>query len=144
MKIKILTESNVITIHNTILAESGGLPGLSRDKSLASALHRIQDYIAYEGVSDICELAALYTIAIAQGHTFNDGNKRTAMISMVNFLWINRYAIQVSDAEMEEKMVAVAEKKVNRKQLTTWIKQHSYTMEELSFALKSALEKSSN
>ncbi len=58
MKVKILTESDVITIHDTILTESGGLAGLSRDKSLASALHRILDYITYEGVSDIYELAA--------------------------------------------------------------------------------------
>jgi death-on-curing protein len=141
MKVKILDESNVIAIHDAIIAESGGLAGLSPDKSLASALYRIQDYITYEGISDIHELAALYSIAIAQGHTFNDGNKRTAMVSMINFLWINHLAILVSDKEMENRMVAIAEKKVNRKQLTKWIKKHSYTMEELSFALKSTLEK---
>lgn len=140
MKIKILDERDVITIHDAVIATSGGLAGLSPDKSLASALYRIQDHITYEGISDIHELAALYSIAIAQGHTFNDGNKRTAMVSMINFLWINGLAIQVSDKEMEDKMVAIAEKKVNRKQLTKWIKEHSYTMKELSLALKFTLE----
>lgn len=141
MEVKILDENDVVSIHDDILAESGGLAGLSRDKSLASALHRIHDYIMYEGVTDLHELAALYAIAIAQGHTFNDGNKRTAMISMVNFLRINRNGIYVANKEMEEKMVAIAEKKINRAQLTEWIKKHSYTMEELSLALQASLDK---
>lgn len=125
MEIKVLSENDVLFIHDSVLAESGGLPGTSPDKSLPSALHRIYDYITYEGVTNLYEIAALYAIAIAQGHTFNDGNKRTAMISMVNFLLLNNIALNVSNEEIEDKMVDIANKKVSRVELTAWIKKYS-------------------
>jgi len=78
--IKTLGEDAILATHDEIILETGGLPGTCPDKSLEAALHRIDDYIYYENVTDLHEIAALYAIAIAQGHVFNDGNKRTALI----------------------------------------------------------------
>ncbi len=125
MELKVLGDTEVVNIHDSILAKSGGLPGLSLNKSLASALHRIDSHITYAEVTDIYEIAALYAIVIAQGHVFNDGNKRTAMISMVNFLLLNNVVLSVSNPAIEDKMVRIAEKKVTCTQLTAWIKKHS-------------------
>ena len=36
-----LTVEAVIAIHDEVLSESGGLPGISPDKSLDGALHRV-------------------------------------------------------------------------------------------------------
>ncbi len=123
--LKTLGEQEVLTIHDEILAMSGGLAGVSPDKSLASALHRIDDHIFYEGVADLHEIAALYAIAIAQGHTFNDGNKRTAMISMIDFLALNGISLTALNDEIENIMVAIAEKKISRDKVIHWIKKHS-------------------
>lgn len=71
-----LTVEAVVAIHDEVLAESGGLPGICPDKSLESALHRVENHAFYSGVSELHEMAALYGVAIAQGHVFNDANKR--------------------------------------------------------------------
>ena len=86
---KTLGEDEIVEIHDDILAKSPGLPGLSKQRLLISALKWIDNRIVYEDVEDIFEIAALYAIVIAQGHSFNDGNKRTAMVSMVTFLYLN-------------------------------------------------------
>lgn len=88
---KTLNVFHVIFIHDAILAESTGLPGLCKHKSLEGALVRIDNKILYEGVNDLSEIAALYGITIAQGHVFNDGNKRTTLIAMSDFLLLNNY-----------------------------------------------------
>ncbi|WP_423063031.1 type II toxin-antitoxin system death-on-curing family toxin [Candidiatus Paracoxiella cheracis] len=123
---KTLGEQEIITIHDEILAESAGLPGLSKQRPLISALKRIDNHILYGKIEDIFEVAALYGIAIAQGHSFNDGNKRTAMLSMYNFLYLNDIVLEVSDEEIEQMMVDIAEKKVARIELAEWLRTHSF------------------
>ena len=120
---KILNESDIISIHDFALEESPGLPGFCHTRPLSSALQRINNHITYEGFSDIFEVAALYAVAIACGHTFNDGNKRTALVSMVTFLNLNGLSLQAENKEIEDIMVNVAEKKVDMKKLAVWIKQ---------------------
>ena len=126
MEIKTLTEKDVLFIHDEVLAASGGLPGLGQDRSLASALHRINNYITYEGTTDLHEIASYYAIAIAQGHTFNDGNKRTALLCMDKFLDFNDITLAAPDDELEDMMVTIAEKKISHKKLVTWLKKMSY------------------
>jgi death on curing protein len=77
-RIKTLAFIEVIKIHNDIIKNSGGLPGISLDKSLESALKRVETHSFYEGVTDLFAISSIYCTAIAQGHLFNDGNKRTA------------------------------------------------------------------
>lgn len=84
-KIKTLTIGEVIKIHDDILNNSGGLARISLHKSLEAALNRAENYSFYEDVNDLFEIASIYCIAIAQGHLFNDGNKRTAFSVMYNF-----------------------------------------------------------
>jgi death-on-curing protein len=125
MQLKLLREEEIITIHDSALFASGGLGGLSLDKSLSGAIHRIHHHLTYEDVDDIYEIAALYAIVIAKGHVFNDGNKRTAMISMINFLSLNDINLVVSNQVIENMMVKVAEKKISKAKLISWIKKHS-------------------
>lgn len=127
---KFLWEEEIIMIHDEVLAESGGLPGLCPDKSLESALYRIENKFSYEGPIELHEIAALYAIVIAQGHVFNDGNKRTALTTMVNFLALNGIALIAPDLEIENIMVDIAEKKISRNDLVEWIKKYSYPNEE--------------
>lgn len=65
-------------IHDAVL-NPGELPGRARDKSLEGALSRVENRLAYGVIGDIFDLAAAYAIAVACGHCFNDGNKRTAL-----------------------------------------------------------------
>ncbi len=56
----------------------GELTGRARDKSLEGALARVDNRLAYGLIVDVFDLAAATAVAIAQGHCFNDANKRTA------------------------------------------------------------------
>lgn len=85
----------------------------------------MENHKNYSNVQNLYEIAALYTIAIAQSHTFNDGNKRTALSCMSNFLILNGVSFVVSEDEIEQMMVDVAEKKVSHTELTAWVKTYA-------------------
>lgn len=75
LEVKTLSVNDVLEIHDMILETSPGLSGLCKSRPLASALQRIDNHITYERLSNLYEIAALYAVAIACGHAFNDGNK---------------------------------------------------------------------
>lgn len=128
MTIKYLTTEHVLSFHNDILKDTQEDKGLAPHTSIDSALNRIDDHIAYDGLEDIYEIAALYGIAVAKGHCFNNGNKRTALLCMVAFLEINNIEIDVSNEVIEEVMVEIATDKMNKKQLTDWLKNYGKTL----------------
>lgn len=70
----------VIAIHDEILAETGGLPGLAGGGvgAVEAALFRIEMHAHYAGLDDVFGIAGLYAEAVARGHVFNDANKRTS------------------------------------------------------------------
>lgn len=123
-KIKALTIDEVIKIHDDILNNSGGLAGIALDKSLGAALSRAENYSFYEDINDLFEIASIYCIAIAQGHLFNDGNKRTAFSVMYNFLEINGFELDAKSEVIVDIMLKVAEKKLTKKELSKWIKEN--------------------
>ncbi|PRF31372.1 hypothetical protein C6Q21_18465 [Burkholderia multivorans] len=61
-----------------MLDELGGLPGFAGvgRGGVDAALARVENHAIYNGINDVFGIAAMYTVAIARGHVFNDGNKR--------------------------------------------------------------------
>lgn len=78
----------VITVHDEIIANLGGLPGFAGPGrgGLEAALARVENHAIYAGLDDVLGIAALYAEAIARGHVFNDGNKRTALTCAITYL----------------------------------------------------------
>ncbi|TKR55317.1 type II toxin-antitoxin system death-on-curing family toxin [Allopusillimonas ginsengisoli] len=78
----------VITIHDEIIAQFGGLSGYGQGgrDAIESALSRIEHHAYYADVDDVFAIAALYAVAIARGHVFNDGNKRTGLTCALTYL----------------------------------------------------------
>lgn len=93
--IKFLTVSQVIQIHDRQLEEFGGLPGYRDSGIIESIITRVQNRHDYEGTRDLFELAAMYLLAIARGHGFNDANKRTAAMTAYLFLAMNNVRIRL-------------------------------------------------
>jgi len=90
-----LTLADVLSIHDTQLAQFGGATGVRDPGQLESALFRPQTgYYA----DLIAEAAALWE-SLSQNHPFIDGNKRTAFASMHVFLIINGYRLQTTVVE---------------------------------------------
>jgi len=115
----------VITIHDEIIKSTGGITGLSGDKSLEGTLYRIETRVYYEGLSDPIEIAAWYGYAIARGHNFIDGNKRTALVCMDVYLDLVNVNVDLSDPipeNLARLMEDVAEGHVTPQELADWLK----------------------
>ena len=117
----LLTAELVEAIHDEVL-NPGELPGLALNKSLDGALARVENRLAYGMVGDVFDMAALYAMAISQGHCFNDANKRTAHQSMDAFLDLNGVQITWQAEEVGDKIIALAQGLIDDADLADWLR----------------------
>ena len=80
-----LNKFDILAIHDRLLLDHGGMPGLRDEGLLDSALARGQQLFAYER-PDLFDLAAAYAAGLTRNHPFNDGNKRVAFMALPRFL----------------------------------------------------------
>lgn len=106
----------VALIHQTVLADEAGLKGYADMARLEGALSRIANWQQYEDLQNIYEIAALYAQAIAKAHAFPDGNKRTALLTMLTYLDLQGISI-VPDQGLDDLMVDLAAGKIDFRQL---------------------------
>ncbi len=103
-----VSAQEVIAFHDRILQRLPGVAGMPDHGRAEALIYRVQNRTHYEGLTDIFELAATYWVAIARGHIFNDGNKRTAFFVTMTFLYRNGIRIRDSDNLLENLTVAAA------------------------------------
>jgi death on curing protein len=120
----LLTSELVEAIHDEVL-NPGELPGRARDKSLDAALARVDNRIAYGMINDVYDLAAAYVIAVARGHCFNDGNKRTAFRVMNAVLALNGVAMTWDTIEVGQTIVRCAQGLLEEPDLADWLRLQS-------------------
>ena len=116
-----LTAVLVIAIHDEQLREFGGPPGIRDRTMLETALGRPRNKWAY-GETDLAALAAAYAFGIARNHTFVDGNKRAALLSLVTLLGLNGIAFEVDEAEAVVAMRDLAAGEITEDGLARWIR----------------------
>jgi len=120
-----IAENVVLAIHETQLAEHGGLVGVRDENLLASALARPHNLDAYGDKPDVAAIAAAYAFGIARNHPFFDGNKRIAFVVMELFLNLNGRLLEASDAECITTMQALAAGGLSEEDLAAWLRHHS-------------------
>lgn len=103
-----ISAQEVITFHDRILQRFSGVAGMADPGRATALISRVQNRAYYEGITDIFELAATYWVAIARGHIFNDGNKRTAFFVTMAFLYRNGIKIKDDDDTLENLTVEAA------------------------------------
>ena len=109
--------SDVIKIHDSFIYKYGGIYGLKDGlNALEAALDRPKNHYYYED-SNIHEMAAIYIHAIAAGHVFNDGNKRTATKISEIFLIRNGYYLLISNFRLEQLVLGVADNTIKLEDL---------------------------
>ncbi|POR49956.1 type II toxin-antitoxin system death-on-curing family toxin [Bosea psychrotolerans] len=116
-----LSEEIVTAIHDEQLAVHGGGIGLREAGMLASALERPVNKWAYEA-AELPELAAAYAFELAKNHPFIDGNKRTALLALYTFLFINDVEFIVPQADAAAMILALAAGEAGEDGLTRWIR----------------------
>jgi death-on-curing protein len=60
---------------------------------IESAIARPLNMFHYEQVEDLLTLAVRLGIGLAKNHGYVDGNKRTAVVALIEFLAINGYVL---------------------------------------------------
>ena len=122
---KWITARIATAIHDEAIYEFGGLAGIRDHGLLESALDRPRNLLAYEPGSSIFELAASQCFGIAKNHPFNDGNKRTALLSTRAFLYLNSKVLEPAQQDEVATMLAVADGSLDEQQLAAWLRMNS-------------------
>jgi death-on-curing protein len=122
---RLLSLAEVLRLHEAILGQSGGSPGLRDLGALESAV--AQPTTTFDG-SDLYptleEKAAALCFSLASNHPFIDGNKRVAHAAMEALLMLNGLEIRASLDEQERVMLALASSKLTRDELLAWLREH--------------------
>jgi death-on-curing protein len=113
----------VLDFHAEQLALFGGPEGVRDLGLLESALTRPINKFGY-GESDLAALAAAYGFGIAKNHPFIDGNKRTALASMIVFLGLNKIDIESSPQELTAVVLSLAAGEISEEVLAHWLRDH--------------------
>ncbi|HDX6034083.1 type II toxin-antitoxin system death-on-curing family toxin [Acinetobacter baumannii] len=99
----------VEAIHSEILdSVEGGMRGPTNYGLLESALNRVQQYVYYDGLNDIYEIAAWYGISISTQHAFSDGDKRTGLTVMLTYLRMQGVYIEPNQ-DLDDMMVDIVQ-----------------------------------
>ncbi len=115
----------VQAVHQMLVAEHGGLPGIRDQALLDSALARPRQKAAYESEATIFELAATYSYGLARNHPFVDGNKRIALTIAAIFLALNGHVLNAPEAEAVIVFQQLAAGEVEENALAEWFRNSS-------------------
>ncbi len=117
-----LTLNEVLTLHDRLIAQTGGSFGVRDIGRLESSL--AQPRMTFDGVElypTLVEKAATLGFSIIQNHPFLDGNKRTGHAAMEIFLFLNGFEIRSSTDEQEKVVLQVASGKMSREEFSGWV-----------------------
>jgi death-on-curing protein len=118
-------QETTAAVHQMLLAEHGGLPGIRDEALLDSALTRPQQHFAYGDNFSIFKLAASYSYGLAKNHPFVDGNKRVALTVAAIFLELNGYSLEAPEAEAVIIFEKLAAGNLTESDLTNWFEDSS-------------------
>lgn len=114
----------VLALHEQLLAQFGGPPGIRDEGLLASALARPQHLFAYEKPTAF-DLASSYGFGLIKNHAFVDGNKRTAFAVAALFLELNGYRFEAAEAEATVQTLALAASAISQSDYARWLEANS-------------------
>jgi death-on-curing protein len=120
-----LSLAEVVDLYRRLLQLTGGALGIRDSGALESAI--AQPKATFEGgdlYPTLAEKAAALGFALVQNHPFIDGNKRVGHAAMETFVALNGFEIEASVDEQEHLMLDLAAGRVERRQLTDWLRQH--------------------
>lgn len=120
-----LTLSQILFLHQRLIQQSGGTPGLRDIAGLESAVAQprmtFDEKDLYPSLTD---KAAALGYSLIKNHPFIDGNKRICYAAMEVLLVLNGYEIDASIADQEKIILQLATGKMERAELVHWLKDH--------------------
>ncbi len=121
---KFPTLPDVLSIHQMILAETGGQTGLRDQGLLESALNAAENRHYYEQ-ADVITCAATYAYHLCMAHAFIDGNKRVAAAVSETFLLVNGWQLGLDNAELVDMFLKIADGALLRDAIENAFRRHA-------------------
>jgi death-on-curing protein len=117
--------SEVIALHDKLVAATGGSPGL-RDYGLleSAVLGCYQSFDDVELYPSVIEKTARMAYAVCKNHPFVDGNKRVAVTSMLVMLRLNKIALSYTQGELIAFGLGVADGSIEYEEIVAWINEN--------------------
>jgi death on curing protein len=126
IRIKRIRAEEIISLHNRLISQSGGLDGIRDasmlDLSVNSPYHTFDGQYLYPTIQ---AMAAHLAFSLIKNHPFLDGNKRIGILAMMVFLQINGLPLACSDNELETLGWGLADGSIDEPELIEWIVSHS-------------------
>jgi death-on-curing protein len=121
-----LTLEQILVLHEDQVDRYGGTSGLRDVGLLESAAFRPQTtFGGQELYESLFDKAASLMHSLILNHPFLDGNKRTGTTCALVFLELNSYALSVSQKELVEAALKIAEKEWGLEQIAAWLETNS-------------------
>jgi death-on-curing protein len=119
-----LSKEFVLVLHERLIAEFGGLPGLRDEGLFESALGKPKNLLSY-GKPNIFDLAASYAFGLVKNHPFLDGNKRIGFASAAVFLETNGFILAASEIDATAATLALASGDLTETDFAKWLAESS-------------------
>ena len=122
---KILSKQQILVLHEQLLAQTGGLPGVRDEGLLESALEApFQGFGETDAYPSLQQKAARLCYGLVKNHPFVDGNKRIGAHAMLVFLALNGIELSYSQKELSEIVLALASGERDYDELLRWLILH--------------------
>jgi len=121
----LLTQSQVLTLHQRIIAQSGGADGVRDVGALESAIAQPEmSYDEQDLYPTLIDKVSALGFSLINNHPFVDGNKRIGHAAIEVTLLMNGYEIKASVDAQETTILAVAAGEMDRADFLLWLQQH--------------------
>lgn len=118
-----LTVDQAIKVHDLLIRQHGGLPGIRDLGLLTSAIEMPKS--SFDGKKlhrTLSEQAAAYLYHLVKNHPFYDGNKRTGAFLALLFFRMNRVRLSIDLRQYETLVIGVAENLMTKKHIAWFFK----------------------
>ncbi len=116
-----LIKQAVLAMHDALILDHGGTPGIRDEGLLESALVRPQNLYNYEPSTTLFQLAAAYGFELSSNHAFIDGNKRIALTATAVFLALNGWQLEAEEADAVVVFTELAAGTRSEQDLSLWL-----------------------
>jgi len=121
----LLSTDEVIALHKKLIIATGGSSGIRDMGLLDSAVFGCyQSFGGEDFYPSIVEKAARMAFAVCKNHPFIDGNKRTAIASMLVILRLNNVTLLYKQQELVALGLGIADGSIEYDDIVTWITTH--------------------
>jgi len=128
--IRFLDITTILIFHENQIQNYGGTKGIRDEGLLESAMAQAKQSFGGEYIhSNIFEMAAAYGFHICKNHPFFDGNKRTTLVAMYTFLFVNGWRLVAEKKVLYATIMALASGNLEKVELADFLKEHSIKKE---------------